>query len=330
MAAAYQTGTATSPTNLLQTLVTWLVAQGWTSNMSQVDGTGWRAHLSKSGLYINLRATAGGETIWVGGVGTTTGYNGIGIYAGTGFSGGSAWNTQAGGPIGSGQTYTVGAFMQTPSGAMTAYHFFDDGSDNIAVVVERTATIFTHMGWGPSLVKAGSWTGGAYFFSVWTPYWGYYTSGGNGTPTTTANCPGCHNDGVLNSNACFVRADVDAFTSKWIGISSANTAAQGGYTGKNGGSSIMGFPSAGALPVEIPQYGTTFQGRITSVLNGQANLLPVRLYAARDGGGYSLIGDLPSIFYSNGVGNGFSASSIYPLGSDNYMMFPNFAVMKKA
>ena len=47
MAASYQTGIASSPTNLLQTLVAWLMAQGWTVNQSEQEGTGWRAHLVK-------------------------------------------------------------------------------------------------------------------------------------------------------------------------------------------------------------------------------------------------------------------------------------------
>jgi hypothetical protein len=56
MAASYQTGISSSPTNLLQTLVTWLTNQGWTMDMSQADGSGWRAHLHKSGVYVNLRS----------------------------------------------------------------------------------------------------------------------------------------------------------------------------------------------------------------------------------------------------------------------------------
>ena len=59
MAASYQTGTVAGPTALLQALVTWLVAQGWTSDSSASSGAGWRSHLHKNGLYINLRALVG-------------------------------------------------------------------------------------------------------------------------------------------------------------------------------------------------------------------------------------------------------------------------------
>ena len=38
MAASYQTGISSSPTNLLQTIVSWLTAQGWTVDLSASDG----------------------------------------------------------------------------------------------------------------------------------------------------------------------------------------------------------------------------------------------------------------------------------------------------
>jgi hypothetical protein len=34
------------------------------------------------------------------------------------------------------------------------------------------------------------------------------------------------------------------------------------------------------------------------------------------------------IFFSNGVGNGFTPKAIYTIGADSYMMFPNFAVLQ--
>ena len=75
MAASYQTGVSSSPTNLLQTLVAWLAGQGWTVNQSEQDGAGWRAHLQKPGsLNVNLRA-AHNERIWPKGGG---GYHDLG------------------------------------------------------------------------------------------------------------------------------------------------------------------------------------------------------------------------------------------------------------
>ena len=47
---AYQTGIPTDEIDLLQQLVTWLVALGWTQDASAAEGSGWRAHLHKSGV----------------------------------------------------------------------------------------------------------------------------------------------------------------------------------------------------------------------------------------------------------------------------------------
>lgn len=320
----YETGSATSPTDLLQKLVAWLVARGWTSNLSQADGGGWRAHLVKGGLYLNLRSNIGsGSGVWgTAPVWSTPNYNGIGLYLGTGFNSGSAWHAQAGGPVGTGQTYTVGAWMQLPSGAITAYHFFDDGSDNVTVVVERTSGIFTHMGWGSSLAKAGAWTGGAYFFGALSSYYGSYSTGAGGD-STTAYCPGSHRDSSNGTNG-FARADVDSFTGKWIGISDI-TLAQAGGTGKIGASAIEG---SGGMPADIPRCLNVFMARQTSAMNSQANLVPVRWFAQRDGGGYSLLGRLPSILASNATAKGYSAGQEILIGADAYKVFPNFAVRK--
>lgn len=325
MAAAYQTGTATSPTDLLQKLITFLINQGWTQNMSQSDGSGWRAHLSKGGVYVNMRS-AMNEQIWAG-ANYSNAY-GIGFYLGAGYNS-NAWYDQPGGPVGNGQTYTVGVGMQLPSGSIIAYHFFDDGSDNIVVVVERTAGIFTHMGWGPTLNKAGSWTGGMYFFSAWAGYWmgpGSQTDGGAGSSSVSAYCPFSYGD-YKQCSSSFVRADVDSFIGKWLCMG-AMTNPVHGYTGKYLMSPLSGVIGSSTY---IPTYDT-FRDRQTSAMNSQANLLPIRLYAIRDTGGYSLTGDAPVVYWTNAVsgGYGYSAGSVHSIGADNYMMFPYFAVLKKA
>jgi hypothetical protein len=106
-----------------------------------------------------------------------------------------------------------------------------------------------------------------------------------------------------------------------------------GYTGKLGDSSVYPNPDTIALKT-FPTYGfsptteSDFWQLQTSALDGRANLLPILLWVLRDGTttGFSLLGDIPNVFQSNGVGNGFSNAEEYLLGSDTYMMFPNFAV----
>jgi hypothetical protein len=236
-------------------------------------------------------------------------------------------------------TLVVGTGMNLPSGAISNYYFFSDTpGDNIVVVVEKTPGVFTYMGWGLSLQKVGSWTGGAYFFGVLQGYYLGSNIGSSPSPgyVTTAYCPCSHGD-WNNCQCTYVRADIDSFTGKWIGISDGVGAGQG-YTGKNGASPIM---ASQTMHQEIPFYsdtsGTTnarFQLKQTSQLDGRANLLPILLWGARDVSGFSPLGTIPNVFYSNAVGNGYANAQEITLGTTTYKLFPGalnggFAVVKQ-
>ena len=60
MAANYASGAATSPTDLLNLLVTFITTQGWTIDSNTTDGSGKRVHAHKGSNYINLRAAMNG------------------------------------------------------------------------------------------------------------------------------------------------------------------------------------------------------------------------------------------------------------------------------
>jgi len=327
----YANGSATSCTDAVQKLVTFLVAAGWTTDLSAAEGAGWRAHLHKSGNYVHLRAALN-EQPWQ--YGSTAGYS-INLYTGTGFNGVQPWNNQlTGAPIASGASGPIGVGMPLSIGPFSNYHFFSDSAgDNIVVVIEQTVGLFKNMGWGPSLNKAGSYTGGAYFFGSASSNWVGFNPFGRGPGfDASTNCPGVDQD-VFGATCTFVRADVDSFTGLWIGCSNTTDPAQG-YTGKSGSSSVFAI-GAGSMRPEIPVYGYfgsyyEFQFLQTSLMDGRANLLPALLWVVRDGGstGRSLLGDIPYVFSTNAVGNGFSQASDYPLGADTYKLFPNFAVKK--
>jgi hypothetical protein len=331
---AYQTGTASSATVLLQTLVTWLVGIGWTQDRSAVEGSGWTATLHKSGNYVNLRAAMNETTIWHSNNGGA--HYGLHMYLSTAYNSGQPFNNQAtGAPIdGTGLVFPIGVAMVLNAGPFSNYYFFSDSAgDNIVIVVEKTPGIFVHLEWGLSLLKAGSFTGGAYFGGSTC---GFYASslspGSQNGFGTTSKCPFPGKDGVGGCTG-FVRADVDAFTGKWISIWNSASGGPQGYTGKQGDTAIRGV----ATPrTNFPVYAyddttTQFQFRQTSALDGRSNLLPIILYVLRDGTttGYSLLGTVPNIFFSNGVGNGFSNADEYLIGATTYKMFPNFAVVKQ-
>lgn len=314
MAANYTTGTATSPIDLLQKIVTWLVAQGWTSDSSVSDGTGWRAHLHKGTRYVNFRAVMNEVGIWGGGQ-YAVGY-GLCMYTGSGYSGASDWNSQAGGPIGNGQTYTVGVGMPLSAGPFVTHHFFDDGSDNIMIVCEKTSGVFVHLGWGTMAMIGG--TGAPYFFGSTS---GYYSLGAG--ITASAYCPMAVGDGV--NGACgFIKLDVDTFTGKWVNIFTYATYAFLGGTGWQAQTSINGGQST---TTEFPRYDN-LKNFATPALNSQPVLLPLHVFVDRAAGGKSMLGTLPSMFASNATNYGFSNLAVYQIGATNYMIFPNFAVVK--
>ncbi|MBZ5700250.1 MAG: hypothetical protein LAN84_00225 [Acidobacteriia bacterium] len=333
---AYQTGTATSPIDLLQKLVTFLAAQGWNTDLSAADGAGWRAHLDLHGNFVHFRAAMneGAGTIFQSMTGA--GY-GIAMYMSTAYNGAVAWNVQPGTPpYQSGSSVNVvGVGMPLLSGSIQNYYFFCDATgDNVVVVVEKTPGIYVYLGWGNSLQKFGTWTGGPYFFGTAQGYYTTLSTASNPSPgyVTSSYCPCGHGDwaNFFPSQCAYFRVDVDTFTSKWIGLADQTTAPTG-YTGKNAASQVFDLASVRA---EIPYYGgsavaTQFQNRQTSALDSRANLLPLLIWAARDTSGYSPLGSIPNVFYSNGVGNGFSAASEYTIGPTTYKMFPNFAVVKQ-
>jgi hypothetical protein len=325
---AYENDTATDPVDLLKKLVTFLAANGWTTDYSDDDthgnsghtSHGWRAHLHRSGVYVNLRAMNNEQ---VHPFQPSNGY-GMCVFLGTGYNAASTneWFEEPGGPIGTGDTKVVGSAMNLPSGAIAGYHFFaNDSGDNIVVVVEKSGGLFVHIGWGLSIDTAGSITGGQYFFGSSSIYSAYDTAAFYEGHGLTARMP--MSAGNYTDSISFVKCDVDTFTGKWLSGGS-NTSGTLGYTGKIFN---CAFPSSSGPANEVPNY-YNFSDRQTSVLNSMANLLPQHVYAQRDGGGYSIIGTVPHIFYTNAVGRGFAAGADYLLGADTYKIFTNFAVRK--
>jgi hypothetical protein len=331
---AYQTGVPTDEMDLLQQLVTFLTGLGWTSDYSAAEGLGWRAHLHKSGLYVNLRAIHGETGCWPAPFGSGI-CNGLGLNVGTGFSVSTAgWYDQAGVPqyLQSGTYYPFGVMglhtsnFSLPSpynmAPFTRYHFFATG-DDVVVVLEVTPLVFGTCGWGPSLNKTGgTWTGGAYFFGV------------SGAPSatqqlfSTCGCPfACYGEGGADANG-FVRADVDSYTGGWVANFHTNEASYGKFCTSN-------IPDSTDPPQDVPSARQLVM-RSFSNLNAQANLIPVDIFAHRDGGGYSLLGTLPRIFATSAATYGnFSSGTVYSIGGDNYMVFagtpagvPGFAILK--
>ncbi len=328
----YQSGAASSTVDLLQQFVTWLVGLGWTQDRSAIEGAGWTASLHQSGTYVHLRAAMNEAMVFPSM--TSGAVYSLNLFLGTAFNGANAWAGQTtGAPVGSASN-PVGVAMRLNAGPFSNYFFFADaGGGNVVVVVESSPGTFVYLGWGLSLNKAGAWTGGPYFFGSTS---GFYLAATPpaGTPgfDLTADCPFPNSD-FYGASCGFVRADVDSFVGKWIGITTS-TGADDGYMGKAGDVSMrgMGRTMKTNFPVyEYNDFAYQFQKEQTSAQDGRANLLPLILWVLRDGTttGFSMLGTVPYVFFTNGVGNGFSAGDEYVIGSTTYKVFPNFAVVKQ-
>ena len=342
MSAAYSTGSATGPIDLLQKIVTFLVAQGWTSDSSVTYGTGWRAHLHKNGQYVHFRALANEaaslSTAWGASVGYTTAGYGIAMYLGDGYNGSNAWNAQSNGPVDVTYAYRVGVGMLLSSSAIPTYHFLDDGNDNVMIIADKGSGNTAYLGWGPSLVRSSTLSDWYFFGSA--PHWfcaaidsygPYYGStlpawipASQGAFSTNFNC---------NMATLFVRVDASIFGARWCSNTDTSTSSNAGYTGFTGKYAWGWFGTPGHLlgmNGYVPNGQYVFQNRGWQTSFVGALLLPIHIFMLNANGRYNPVGYPPSVFAFAGVGHGFSSGQIAAIGGVNYLVFANFAVKKLA
>lgn len=329
MAADYQNGSASSPIDLLQTLASWLVAQGWTQDASASEGSGWRAHLHKGSQYVNFRAAMTGETLFSnhGGSGSCA----IGINLGTGYSSGSAWHLQAGAPTeASDVTHPLFCAMNLPAGAIVAYHLFDDGNDNITMVVEKIAGRFVHLGWGKTLKKIGYTFDSWHFYASSPGYWATSTQSGLAGNTAESYAPLSHQPYNSNQFAnSFFRVDASVFSARWVGVMGDTSQEVFGYTGAYGQSAVN-FDGSTPRRNEHPSFDP-FNGIMIQHAFNRALALPIHLFfKSNSTARWAPMGFPLSVFFCEAANNGFTPASIVAVGGINYMVFPHFAVLKAA
>ena len=350
MAASYSTGVSSSPTNLIQTLVTWLQAQGWAVNFSEQapDEPGWEAHLNKGGIYVHMRA-AEDERIWVRTINDPPPHVyydrgqgwGIGLYLSDDYDNELRWYEQGARPlrVDTLPDSSLGCGLNLPSGPVAAYHFFDDGNDHITVVVEKTPGLFVHMGWGPSLVKTGYSSDYWHFYASTSFYNNTYKLGEDEPGVSfTAAAPMAHSvkanlsSGQYCLPVSFVRVDAAVFTPRWLSSAALNSYLYG-YTGRYLRHSLnqSGTTSASLAIGKFPNYEHfQDQDRAHQTAFTGALLLPLHCFCERLTARYSPIGYPPTVFFCSAVGHGWAPGEVYQVGGLDYMVFPNFAVRKAA
>jgi len=266
---------------------------------------------------------------------------GIGVYLGTGYTGGLDWHEQPGAPIRIDDSTTIGGGMNLPASGGD-YHLFDDGNDNITVVVERSPGIFCHMGWGPAMGAAGQPEDFWYFFASSSQYMNTvisYPADRYGL-NLSALPPASHGDKDYGSYGTgsqyvhtngMVRVDTATFSGRWVG--NGNYANKGyGYSGRFMRCSLNLHPNTQGTCDEdqFPGYQYILDRNHQTAFAG-ALLLPLHCYVKTDPDArWAPIGYLPTVFWCEAVGHGYSANEVYQVGGQDYMLFPHFAVLKGA
>ena len=285
----FQTGTATSFVNLLDTLRLFATGNGWTEN-SWVSPA---LSLQKGTIYANLNATS----------------TELQMKGSLGYSGAAAWNAQP------------STHAPTPRirdgwyGAVTwpaTYWMFSHASpDDIVVVLRYQPTRFLYFTFG-QLLKYGTYTGGEYYAASSEASFVISDNSQRSqqVPTIIANFAGLFWARTSESgyDACpdVLHAEIDSFT--W-----------GGPTRK--------YLVSPDTPINSIQYIATasnhtypLQNRLVSAFNGLATLQPIDVFARRPDAHYSPLGRVEHLRYANVINH--NPADIIDIGGQKWMLFP--------
>ena len=146
---AYETGTATTPGNLLVKLFDFAAANGWTIDDDIADDTkaSQQGSIHKNNVYLMFYF----DTVR------------IQMYPARGFTNASTApgaHPESGSDRSTG--YNHGLYVYFDTGPYDSYHFFED--DNyIHIVVNTDGLVYRHFGFGES-IKSSNWLGGEYYY----------------------------------------------------------------------------------------------------------------------------------------------------------------------
>lgn len=296
---AYQTGSSTGITDLLDKLKLFLEANGWTTNSYITEGSGKRLH-TKIGTdtFVNLRALAN-ETF----VEDTFNTNSRAQYSllgnlSTGYDGTARWQDQPGARFNGSTQYLVGG-VRDITGSIPTYHFFSCNSA-VYVWVEWTAGQYQAFGFG-KLDQIGAYTGGQFFFGCATGKEG----AGQAIPAA-ANLFGVSNGGNNAYGVIYAQVDGDTRMRSAMGT--------------------LTLPTDHARVFDSFTVSPGLAYMTPNAINSLAVLLPVRAFVFRDTSNvfgtsrFSPIGYLPFLYAVNI--RSLTPGQTFTLGSDNYIVLP--------
>ncbi len=164
---AYETGTASTPIDLLDKLRVFAVARGWTQNRNDSpSGTEREVSLSKGGHFINLKGVNGANIFLL----NNQSRHAIALSGSDSYSSGDDWDLQNGYPVDFGTTarFNVATIFAINSGPFPSYHFFSDSSgDYIHCEVEVASGFYQRLGFGVlNLYDPATPGGGRYYYAT--------------------------------------------------------------------------------------------------------------------------------------------------------------------
>ena len=314
---AYETGTPTSCSDLLDKLRVFAIAQGWTVNRWVTAGSGKELCLSKSTSYFNLRSYEN-ESVFVNGS-TIASKTGIAINGSDSYNAGAAWDRQPGYPIRysgtAGSDQQVGWVpMVITIGPFSSYQFFASDSKTIYCEIEIKTNVFLRFGFGALDLFNPSAPGGGRFF--------YATGGMHVTNATTY------------SSWLGVSIDDYQFQLEHVPFRSAGPITPLSGVGQSGSMVRAAFGSFDGwatsftyAPTSVymaatggDTYGRILRAASANPLNQSVILCPITV-AINPAGNYLIpIGNIPAMRYLD-ITN-YNPKDEVALGSDTWRLYP--------
>lgn len=314
---AYQTGSATDLGDLLSTLDTFLVANGWTQDDfddgASVASQGF-AQWNKNSMHIGMKWVANSP-------------NNLSLHQALG-NGGAVFPGAHTDDSGNGYNAAFGSDAQLDDercvndigdGPFLSYHFFENDASPayVHVVVEIESETYRHFGWG-EMSKFNDWTGGEYCYG----HFAFESTNADAVETTaTVFCDGLFNStGTTARRAATIHAEglpMQGGSEKWlIAIGGATALDSADRTDSAGETKRVVFGGARSGPVAH----ALGQGR-SDVSTGHVPLVPMSLFVRDFTNDYVYyLGELPDVRHVDM--RNFSAAQEVTIGSDTWVLFP--------
>lgn len=304
---AYETGSASSPSDLLDKLRAFLLTNGWTINSFATLGSGKRLHIQKGSCYFNFRAYHNETLSSANDLNnqTTAGFWGIGGYPSDGYSGASNWNAQPGNPLY--VTYVRGGYANQLSSAIPTYHFFTYSDiTEVHVVIEFVTGKFQHINFGDLQKYNGSASGGRWMSM---PTWGdsglpningvdYLSGGASMVPFRTS----AYSQSFTYYNSSMVRVNIDNHDGWAMDVSNS------------------AYSPSPIVAVGPHYYNQDLETATTSPYSWQTQLLPYVIGIVRSNAAVSPFGEIKHLREID-ITNYIEAEEIV-LGPDTWKVFP--------